>query len=151
LALSSVAVLALRELHHPAQRRGGGIIRAPKGWPRLKVPAAQANRVAAQLCPPSRPYPGSLVNNSVRMRPFERSLSEKSRARAARAPVGPRVGRLRCLTHFFRALVVRRRRHLSEYGSIHLDKYYKTRNRPVFGNVLAKAGTAFISVLSIRI
>jgi hypothetical protein len=51
-----MAVLALRELRRPTQRRGGGIVRAPGTWPRAPMPAAQADRVAAQLCPPARAH-----------------------------------------------------------------------------------------------
>jgi hypothetical protein len=32
---------------------GGEISRAPGTWPRVKVPATQADRAAAQLCPPA--------------------------------------------------------------------------------------------------
>jgi len=58
-----VAVLALRELRRPAQRTGGGISRAPKTWPRAPVPAAQADRVAAQLCPPPKAHRIFLQSN----------------------------------------------------------------------------------------
>jgi hypothetical protein len=55
VSIFSTALWLAKLLRLAEPRSGSKIIRMLMAWPCAQVPAAQADRVAAQLCPPSTP------------------------------------------------------------------------------------------------